>query len=86
MESEDYSFYSGLHYILGHNISDLGYDLTFATEVSLCTLFFSGGGYTSSPPYPMPFLFCSRVLSSWPYLHVDMDVTYQLIYLIIKLI
>ena len=43
MESEDYSFYSGLHYILGHNISDLGYDLTFATEVSLCTLFFSGG-------------------------------------------
>ena len=39
MESEDYSFYSGLHYILEHNISDLGYDLTFATEVCWCTLF-----------------------------------------------
>lgn len=40
MESEDYSFYSGLHYILEHNISDLGYDLTFATEVCFCSVFF----------------------------------------------
>lgn len=34
MESEDYSFYQGLVFLLENNISDLGYDLTFATEVS----------------------------------------------------
>jgi E3 ubiquitin-protein ligase HUWE1 len=35
MESEDYSFYQGLVFLLEHNVDDLGYDLTFATEV--CT-------------------------------------------------
>ncbi|XP_059469591.1 E3 ubiquitin-protein ligase HUWE1 isoform X4 [Neocloeon triangulifer] len=33
MESEDYSFYKGLEYLMEHNVSDLGYDLTFSTEV-----------------------------------------------------
>ncbi|MCL4128040.1 UNVERIFIED_CONTAM: hypothetical protein GTU68_032884 [Idotea baltica] len=33
MESEDYSFYQGLIYLLEHNIADLGYELTFSTEV-----------------------------------------------------
>jgi len=33
MESEDYSFYKGLVYLTEHNISDLGYELTFSTEV-----------------------------------------------------
>lgn len=32
MESEDYSFYKGLVYLTEHNISDLGYELTFSTE------------------------------------------------------
>lgn len=33
MESEDYSFYQGLVYLTEHNVSDLGYDLTFSAEV-----------------------------------------------------
>lgn len=34
MESEDYSFYKGLVYLTEHNIADLGYELTFSTEVN----------------------------------------------------
>lgn len=34
MESEDYSFYQGLIYLMEHNVSELGYELTFSTEVS----------------------------------------------------
>ncbi|CAN0188024.1 unnamed protein product [Lampetra planeri] len=33
MESEDYPFYQGLVYLLEHNVSTLGYDLPFSTEV-----------------------------------------------------
>lgn len=33
MESEDYSFYQGLVFLTENNVSDLGYDLTFSTEV-----------------------------------------------------
>ena len=33
MESEDYDFYKGLVFLLEHNIADLGYELTFSTEV-----------------------------------------------------
>ncbi|RXG54495.1 E3 ubiquitin-protein ligase HUWE1 [Armadillidium vulgare] len=33
MESEDYSFYQGLIYLLEHIVADLGYELTFSTEV-----------------------------------------------------
>ena len=33
MESEDYSFYQGLIYLMDHHVSDLGYELTFSTEV-----------------------------------------------------
>lgn len=33
MESEDYSFYQGLIYLMEHNVADLGYELTFSTEV-----------------------------------------------------
>jgi len=33
MESEDYSFYMGLVFLLEHDVKDLGYDLTFSTEV-----------------------------------------------------
>ena len=33
MESEDYSFYQGLIYLLEHKVADLGYELTFSTEV-----------------------------------------------------
>lgn len=40
MESEDYHFYQGLVYLLENDVSTLGYDLTFSTEVS------SGGGGT----------------------------------------
>ena len=35
MESEDYSFYQGLIYLMEHNVADLGYELTFSTEVSV---------------------------------------------------
>ncbi|XP_043493606.1 E3 ubiquitin-protein ligase HUWE1 [Polistes fuscatus] len=34
MESEDYSFYKGLVYLTEHTIADLGYELTFSTEVN----------------------------------------------------
>ncbi|KAF5283384.1 hypothetical protein FQA39_LY04760 [Lamprigera yunnana] len=34
MESEDYSFYRGLVYLMENNINDLGYDLTFSTEIN----------------------------------------------------
>jgi E3 ubiquitin-protein ligase HUWE1 len=33
MESEDYSFYQGLVYLLENNVKDLGYELTFSTEI-----------------------------------------------------
>lgn len=33
MESEDYSFYQGLAFLMEHNVADLGYELTFSTEV-----------------------------------------------------
>lgn len=39
MESEDYHFYQGLVYLLENDVSTLGYDLTFSTEVGL------GGGH-----------------------------------------
>ena len=34
MESEDYSFYQGLIYLMDHDVADLGYELTFNTEVT----------------------------------------------------
>lgn len=36
MESEDYHFYQGLVYLLENDVSTLGYDLTFSTEVTPC--------------------------------------------------
>ena len=39
MESEDYSFYKGLVYLTEHNISDLGYELTFSAEVLIIVFF-----------------------------------------------
>jgi E3 ubiquitin-protein ligase HUWE1 len=33
MESEDYSFYQGLAFLIEHNVADLGYELNFCTEV-----------------------------------------------------
>ncbi|XP_055349412.1 E3 ubiquitin-protein ligase HUWE1-like isoform X2 [Paramacrobiotus metropolitanus] len=33
MESEDYSFYQGLVYLLNHSVEEVGSDLTFSTEV-----------------------------------------------------
>ena len=33
MESEDYTFYKGLEFLIENNVEDLGYDLTFSTEV-----------------------------------------------------
>lgn len=33
MESQDYEFYKGLDYLMENNVSTLGYDLTFSTEV-----------------------------------------------------
>ena len=33
MESEDYDFYRGLVFLLENTVNDLGYDLTFSTEV-----------------------------------------------------
>ncbi len=35
MESEDYSFYQGLVFLLENDVKDLGYELTFSTEVNL---------------------------------------------------
>ena len=36
MESEDYSFYRSLVFLLENHIQDLGYELTFSTEVRNC--------------------------------------------------
>ena len=33
MESEDYAFYKGLEFLITHTVEDLGYDLTFSTEI-----------------------------------------------------
>ncbi|RWS28597.1 E3 ubiquitin-protein ligase HUWE1-like protein, partial [Leptotrombidium deliense] len=33
MESEDYSFYQGLVFLLDHDVKELGYELTFSVEV-----------------------------------------------------
>ncbi|XP_022080949.1 E3 ubiquitin-protein ligase HUWE1-like [Acanthaster planci] len=33
MESEDYSFYQGLVFLLEHSVTELGYELTFSTEI-----------------------------------------------------
>ncbi|KAK2707710.1 E3 ubiquitin-protein ligase HUWE1-like [Artemia franciscana] len=33
METEDYSFYQGLVFLMEHDIAELGYELTFSTEV-----------------------------------------------------
>jgi len=33
MESQDYEFYKGLDYLMNNDISTLGYELTFSTEV-----------------------------------------------------
>lgn len=38
MESEDYPFFQGLVYLLENDVSTLGYELTFSTEVGLCFL------------------------------------------------
>ena len=38
MESEDYSFYQGLVFLLEHSVSELGYELMFSTEVSAFSL------------------------------------------------
>ena len=35
MEAEDYSFHQGLEFLLNHDVNDLGYELTFSTEVPL---------------------------------------------------
>ncbi len=35
MESEDYPFFQGLVYLLENDVSTLGYELTFSTEVCL---------------------------------------------------
>ncbi|CAH8630885.1 unnamed protein product [Dicrocoelium dendriticum] len=34
LESDDYEFYKGLEFLLKNHISDLGYELTFSTEIS----------------------------------------------------
>ncbi|XP_023930490.1 E3 ubiquitin-protein ligase HUWE1 [Lingula anatina] len=33
MESEDYAFFQGMVFLMEHDIKDLGYDLTFSTEI-----------------------------------------------------
>jgi E3 ubiquitin-protein ligase HUWE1 len=33
MESEDYAFYKGLEFLIENKVEDLGYDLTFSTEI-----------------------------------------------------
>lgn len=35
MESEDYPFFQGLVYLLENDVSTLGYELTFSTEVGV---------------------------------------------------
>ncbi|KER32505.1 hypothetical protein T265_01385 [Opisthorchis viverrini] len=34
LESEDYDFYKGLEFLLKNHVSDLGYELTFSTEIN----------------------------------------------------
>ncbi|CAL8093617.1 unnamed protein product [Calicophoron daubneyi] len=34
LESEDYEFYKGLEFLLRNHVSDLGYELTFSTEIN----------------------------------------------------
>lgn len=38
MESEDYPFFQGLVYLLENDVSTLGYELTFSTEVCIHSL------------------------------------------------
>lgn len=38
MESEDYPFFQGLVYLLENDVSTLGYELTFSTEVGVWSL------------------------------------------------
>jgi len=38
MESEDYPFFQGLVYLLENNVSTMGYELAFSTEVGVCSL------------------------------------------------
>ncbi|XP_065351363.1 E3 ubiquitin-protein ligase HUWE1 isoform X4 [Cloeon dipterum] len=33
MESEDYTFYKGLEFLMEHSVKEMGYDVTFSTEV-----------------------------------------------------
>ena len=33
MESEDYDYYKGLEFLIQNRVEDLGYDLTFSTEI-----------------------------------------------------
>lgn len=40
MESEDYPFFQGLVYLLENDVSTLGYELTFSTEVGVCPVLF----------------------------------------------
>lgn len=40
MESEDYPFFQGLVYLLENDVSTLGYELTFSTEVCSIFLFY----------------------------------------------
>uniref|UniRef100_A0A5K3F3P8 HECT-type E3 ubiquitin transferase n=1 Tax=Mesocestoides corti TaxID=53468 RepID=A0A5K3F3P8_MESCO len=34
LESEDYDFFKGLEYLLQHDVSELGYEITFSTEIN----------------------------------------------------
>lgn len=38
MESEDYPFFQGLVFLLENDVSSLGYELTFSTEVLIFSL------------------------------------------------
>lgn len=38
MESEDYPFFQGLVFLLENDVSSLGYELTFSTEVCISSL------------------------------------------------
>ena len=33
MESEDYEYYKGLEFLIQNRVEDLGYDLSFSTEI-----------------------------------------------------
>lgn len=45
MESEDYPFFQGLVFLLENDVSSLGYELTFSTEV---LIFFSLKGFIAT--------------------------------------